>query len=686
MNRLLLFSTLFFVNLSILYAQPETDTIAEKVADPVLIQALRLDTENRKTPIAVSVIDGETVQKGNQQLGLQESVVSVPGLFAINQDNFAQDLRLSIRGFGARAAFGIRGIKLLVDGIPESTPDGQAQVDNLDMGVVRQMQIVRGPASGLYGNASGGVLVLQTEEAPEKFMAEGRATLGSFGFQRYQFKTGFRKGAFSSLIYGSHTNYKGYRTHSEMKNTLLNGRFRFDLDSASHLTFLVNFVNSPMANDPGGVDSVAFTDQPELARDRNELFDSGESVTQGRIAASLRKQLGNHSWFESRAYYLRRDFANKLPFGFGGAVQIDRNYIGGGTSFHQQGSMSEKPWHLHIGIDIDYQADDRLRFMNNEGVLGDKTFDQLESFFSAGTFASWQMDLHDHVHAHASVRYDALVLKAEDRFLSNGDDSGELSFNQLNPMIGLSVDVVPSLSLYGNVATSFETPALSELSANPDGGGGFNPQLKPQNAINFELGAKGYAGKLMRYSVALFYIDVNNELVPYELAAFPDREFYRNAGNSRRLGAELFAEAFLTPSLKLTASYTRNQFTYLDYLVNEDRFDGNFLPGIPKQTAYLGLNYSHSAGFYAKIWWQQIGGIYANDGNDVETDAYLLLNARVGWEIPLSWGLIEPFAGGNNLLDTHYSGNIRINAFGGRFYEPAPGIHAFGGVRVRIGK
>lgn len=683
MNRSLIFLLIFGFAFQLSFSQ--TDTTKAKTLPSIQINALRINSSDLRTPFSVTKIEKKDIQEGNQQLSINESLVAVPGLFALNADNFAQDLRVSIRGFGARAAFGIRGVKLLVDGIPESTPDGQAQVDNVDMGIIQNMQILRGPAAGIYGNAAGGVILLQTEDVPKDPFLEARISAGSYNFQKYQLKAGFRTGKFSSLIYGTHTRTDGYRNHSEMENTLLNGRFRYDWDSLTSLTLFANYINSPLANDPGGVDSSSYVDAPRDARQRNVDFGGGESVQQGRVALSFKKQIQDNQQLQIRAYHLQRDFETKLPFGFGGAVSIDRKYSGGGIAYTYTGAIKDKAYRLQTGIDLDYQADDRTRFFNNEGTIGDLTFDQVESFLSAGLYAYQELYLSPEFNINLSLRFDALQLEAKDAFLSNGDDSGSLSFQQINPMFGLLYAPNNSLSFFANIASSFETPTLSELSANPDGGGGFNPNLNPQKARNYEIGVKGQERK-WKYSLSLFYIQVFDELVPYEIAAFPERDFFRNAGSSNRLGAEFFVQANLAKGLDATGSFSLNEFNYRDYQVNDDIFDDNKLPGIPTQVGYFALSYRHPSGFYAKSWLQTVGAIYTNDRNSVKLEPYSLLNARVAWNFSMPWGELEPFFGVNNIFDKLYPGNVRINAFGGRFYEAGAGAHVFGGVRVRIGK
>ena len=684
LHRILLSLALCFALTGLRAQRPDSSQVVREL-DSVTISALRMESRDSRTPLAVTVIDRATIQRGNQQLSMHEALDPVPGLFALNQENFAQDLRVSIRGFGARSAFGIRGVKIFVDGIPESTPDGQGQVDNVDMGVMDRVEVLRGPASGLYGNASGGVILMETEAPPETPMAEGRVTYGAYNFQRYQLKTGFRAGAFSGLVYGTHTLNDGYRSHSEVKNTLINGRFQYAPDSSSSLSLLLNYVNSPLGNDPGGVDSAAAADQPRLARPLNETFDAGESIEQARIALAYERKLGRGSALQTRAYYLTRDFENKLPLANGGAGFIHPQNPRGGIRYNYARRPANLPYRLRTGIDIDYQADDRTRRMNNQGLTGDLTFDQLETFLSTGAYLVQELYFSPRFHANLGLRYDALVLRAEDRFLSDGDDSGSLNYRQFNPVLGLLYAASARLSLYANVATSFETPALSELSANPSGGGGFNLELKPQQAINYEAGIKG-SHRRFQYSAALFYIRVSDELVPYELQAFAGRIFYRNAGKSQRMGAELTASARLAPGLDLSANSTYGRFTSLDYESGGDRYDGNRLPGIPDHMFYTGISYAHRKGFYARIWARHTGQIYASDNNATRTPGYTLVQLRAAWAFTFPGGQIEPFAGGNNLLNETYAGNLRINAFAARYYEPGAAIHTFGGVRVRVGK
>ncbi len=668
-----------------LFSQNESDTLWTEQLQEVEISASRMDGAASKVPAALSIINQTQIQTAQPQLSLNESLPFVPGLFALNPDNFAQDLRVSIRGFGARAAFGIRGIKIMVDGLPETTPDGQSQVDNLDLGILQQMEIIRGPASGLYGNASGGVINVKTETPPGTLFAEARLLAGSYGLQQYQLKTGQQIGAFSYLLHGSHTSLDGYRENSGVKNTLLNGKFNFRLNEGHQFSLILNHVDSPQADDPGGINRAALEADRRQARDANIQYQGGEEVVQSKVGLVYQGQFSPKHSLNARLFYINRDFNNRLPFGFGGIVGIQRAFYGGGFTyqFEQNGEVTN--YRLRLGLDWEDQSDDRMRFMNLDGQQGNLTFDQQENFRNLGLYLLQDLSWNDWTFK-LGLRLDAARLEALDRFLSDGDDSGKIELDNFNPIAGVSYYISDALNVYSSFSTSFETPALSELSNNPDGGGGFNEALEPQKAQNYELGLKGRAGNKLKYSLAFFYLDITNELIPFELEDFPGRTFYRNAGSSSRKGLELESNLLITSGLIAQLSYTYSDFQYEDFETDNGNLEGNVTPGIPKHTAAAGLNYLSPGGFFASLQARFVGEMYLNDSNTETDDAYALVNLRVRQSFEFSNWTLEPFFGLNNLFNAFYNSNIRINAFGGRYFEPGAERNVYVGVRVRIGK
>ncbi len=301
---------------------------------------------------------------------------------------------------------------------------------------------------------------------------------------------------------------------------------------------------------------------------------------------------------------------------------------------------------------------------------------------SFGSFIIQELSLADKFKTMLGLRYDVVRLKANDHFLSDGDQSGTSTLNSFNPTFGLVYSVSDAWNLYGNISTSFETPTLGELSNNPTGEGGFNIVLEPQKANNYEIGFKGIANNKLKYEIALFTIDVKNEIVPFELEAYPGRIFYQNAGSTDRNGTEISLTYSLTKNIKAFLNYTFSDFKYDTF----QTFDGKVLPGIPKHSTFLALNFSELKGFFGSLQNRIVGELFANNSNTVIERGYVVTNLKLGYQKQfINWHL-EPFLGINNLFNKKYNDNIRINAFGGRFYEPAPRINFYGGIKIRTGK
>ena len=384
-----------------------------------------------------------------------------------------------------------------------------------------------------------------------------------------------------------------------------------------------------------------------------------------------------------RNYYVWRDFANKLPFTGGGSVDLERFFYGIGAQY-SLGDFLPNGIGLAFGIDYDRQDDDRQRFDNNDGVIGSQTFDQNERVDSTGIYIQGEYQLNDAWTLQAGLRYDELSYDVSDRFLTNGDDSGTLNFNELSQSLGLNYKFAPGV-LFASYSSSFETPTTTEL-ANPDASGGFNPSLKPQLADNFEIGYKGGTENLF-YEISLFQIDLENELIPFELAAFPGRTFYSNAGSSDRRGLETALSWQNNSGFGIDASFTWSDFEFDSFIDdNGNDFSGNQLPGLPKQFGYLGFSYATDNGFSGVLETVYSGDLYANNANSAEVSSYTVANLRFNIDIESGKWLFRTYAGINNLFDESYNNNIRINAFGSRFFEPAPGRHVYVGVVVNYAR
>ena len=649
--------------------------------DEIVVTATRLESTLRDVSRSVSVIDKDQIQNGQQLLGLDESLAGVPGLYMQNRYNFAQDLKISLRGFGARSSFGIRGVRIFVDDIPETLPDGQAQVDSIDLGSTGRIEVLRGPASTLYGNAAGGVIAVYSELGETDPYVEAAVAGGNYEYQRYQLKVAGTHRSVDYMLSGTHTELDGYRDFSRARGASVNGKLGIQFTDRDELLIAVNHTDQPQAQDPGGIDAAQLALDRRSARPLNVQFDAGEELSQQRIGGIYRTdRLGGTLML--RNYYVWRDFTNRLPFVAGGAVELQRFFYGVGVQYSNTEAVSGR-LRLVTGFDLDRQDDDRLRFDNNNGTVGAMVFEQNETVDSNGVFLQGQYALRDDWSFLAGLRYDQVQFDVADYYLADGDDSGALEFDQWSPSLALNHHIGPGV-VFASWSSSFETPTTTEL-ANPDGSGGFNSSLMPQIADNYELGFKASHESLF-YEISVFHIELEDELIPFEVASSPGRTFYSNAGASTRNGIEAAISWRNRNGFSADVSYTWSDFTFDEFVEDGEDFSGNQLPGLPEHFAYFGLSYAASPGLSATFETLYSGSLYSSNDNATSVGSYFVSNLRLGYEwLPGDW-MIRPYVAVNNIFDEQYNSNIRVNALGGRYYEVAPERNVFAGIVVDFGR
>ena len=671
---------IFLLGSEFIFAQNDS-TLRSKELQAITVFSSRFTTKDIQTPLSITVIDQSHLQIGQSKISIFEALGAVSGIFAMNSENFAQDLRISIRGFGARASFGIRGIKVISDGIPESIPDGTAKVGNLDVGTMERMEIIKGPSSGLYGNASGGVISIFSENSETPF-AEIQTQIGAYGLQRYQFKTGQRINKLMYFASASRLLSTGFRDHSTLERNFLNGKLIYNFSENTKITFLANLIDSPKAEDSGALLQTEIDKNRRQARQQNLDFDASEKFNQSRIALLYDQNFNKKHAINAKIFYLNRDFASKQALEVSGQIAFQRAFSGGGVNYQ----FTTDKYRLKTGLDLENQQDDRQRYDNKNGDRGVLRLDQTEEFTNIGVFLLQEFSIAKKIKMTLNTRFDDIQLRVSDKFLSDGNQSATQSFQRFSPMLGLSFSPTLSSSIYTNISTNFETPSLNELSNNPSGTGGFNPILKPQQSRNYEVGYKEILGKKFRVDASIFYIEVTDEIVPYQLAGQVGRTYFRNAGLSERKGLELGLTYKIRAGLTTYFNYTYSNFQYKTYQTTAGNFDGNILPGIPKHNIYGEIRYFPRTGLYAITQLRSIGKIYANDANTVINDSYFTVNFRAGYQYKIKDLQFEPFVGVNNLLNEIYNANIQINATANRYFEPAQGSFVFGGISLRFSK
>ncbi|NQY77503.1 MAG: TonB-dependent receptor [Halomonas sp.] len=667
--------------LSTAFAAPvwaQTDT--EAVLPTVEVSAPRLARELYATPAAVSTIDQDAIAQGQQRVRLDESLNRVPGVFLQNRDNFAQGQRISIRGFGARAPFGVRGITVMVDGIPYTLPDGQAQLDAIDLDSAERIEVIRGPSSVLYGNAAGGVIDITTADGRDNPGTRLRMGAGSDGYQKMALQNGGVQGDWSHHISLTALNVDGYREQSSTEKYLLNAKLRRELGSDRALTAIINLLDNPRSEDPGALNAREVAEGRDQAAPNSLALDAGQTVDQQLIGLQYEDLSAGEGELYLKGFIAQRDFEQQLPFVGSSRLGYQRDYMGASAEYHHEVTLGNLPLNYIVGVDAVRQKDDRFRNdVNPQGAVGEPLADETQTATSTGVFAQGDLALSELLTLSLGTRFDRVDLDVDDDFAADGDQSGQRTFNEWSGSAGLSYRYRPQHQAYINTGTAFETPTFSEF-ANP-AGGGFNPSVEPQKAWNREVGLRGYIAPLaLDYDVALFSVRVRDELVPYDEGG---RTFYQNAGDTKRDGVELALGWQLADQWRLDSALTLARYEFDEFATPSERFDGNRIPGLPEQTWVNQLTWENLDERFATLETEYVGDLVADNANETSVDSYWLVNLRVGdgWQLSQQTRL-SAYVGLRNLLDEEHYSNVRLNGTFGRFYEPAPGRSVYGGVEL----
>lgn len=539
----------------------------------------------------------------------------------------------------------------------------------------------------MYGNASGGVISLTSEGGGPEPYAQVRVAGGKYGYQKTQFKTGGRTDRVDYLVSYSDQELDGWREQSAYKNELLTGRFDIDLGNDRKFLTVVNFTDQPVSDDAGGITREQAATNPRAAFPANVQFAAGEALEQTRVGFVYTTPVGERGTIEARNYYAWRDFANSLPVQAGGIVEFDRKFVGGGFNYNYDGFWLDRPNRFIVGIDFDDQDDDRQRFNNDPGRA--LTFQQNERVKSQGIFVQNELSVSERVLLTLGLRFDKVKFDVTDYFLGDGDDSGVLEFDDTSPMVGVVVDLSDNLAFYSTYSSAFETPTTTELNQPFLTQGGFNQALSPQFAENFEVGLRGRIGSNHRYELALFTIDVDDELIPYPVFTAPGgtvvsgRNYFENAAKSSREGLEFSWIGRPTERLRTTVSYAYSDFKFDNFVDSAGTsFNGNVIPGTAENVLFAEIAYTAPRGWFIAGDALYTDEQYADNANSAAglVDDYTLVNLRFGYDIELGKLTLSPFAGVHNVTDEAYTANVRLNAFGGRFFEPGPGRNGYAGI------
>jgi iron complex outermembrane receptor protein len=655
-------------------------------------------------PYAISVTQPDSLRPGSRQLALDELLLLIPGIAVSNRNNPTQDPRVTIRGFGARSAFGVRGVRVLRDGIPLTLPDGQTPIDYVDLESVESIQVIRGAASALYGNASGGVIDLRTGvPPPAPFGASLRASGGSYGMKRLHGMAGGTSDPFTYQASVTRTEMGGFRDYSRQETTHALARAELRRGSTTWSLQGIGF-DMPVADNPGALTAAQFATNPRMAEVNTVRTRARKDVRQGQLSLAATRS-GDPGELSAAVYGGARDLYNPLAFGI---IAVDR--VSYGTTLRATMAPRALPGGDHrisLGLDAQRQEDDRERFENcNDGATpipatcspsgserGALVQSQRELVTGIGVYLRDEVALNSWLTGSAGVRQDITVFEIDDRFITadDPDDSDDRSLPALTGMGGLVARLGALTSLYANVSSSFETPTATEVVNKPDGSAGINPDLEAQRALSYEIGAKGFILPAIAYDGAIFLTRVRGELIPFEVPGGGGRRYFRNAGRTERRGLELGVRAEAGP-VRAGLSYSYADYEFTDYKVvtgsgataDTTVFDGKRIPGIPVHQAQASLTWL-GANVHGTLETIAVSRTLVDDANSASAAGYGLVNLRVGGFLPLgAMGRVEPVVGVHNLFDRSYVGSVSVNAapMFGRYYEPAPGRTIYAGLTI----
>ncbi len=677
------------------------------VVQTITVTATRIATPAFDIPASIDLISLSPDTDSRPGINISETLGGVPGLLARDRQNYAQDVQISVRGFGARSAFGIRGVRLYVDGIPATLPDGQGQISNVDLGSAATVEVLRGPFSALYGNSSGGVLQVFTEDGTGTPRWSVGVGAGSDGQLRYDAKLAGASGAFGYVFSGSHFETDGFRDHSAVRRDIENLKLSFKLDDASKLTLVGNAVDMPLAQDPLGLSRDELGANTRGVDHSALLFDTRKSINQTQAGLVYERRVDASNDLRVLVYDGHRETtqfqaipvaSQTNPLSPGGVISLQRDYDGADLRWTTKGAMGAQRWSLVGGLAYDKLREHRQGFENfggptddvTTGVQGALRRDEVNDVTDLDPYAQVQWHPTEAWTVDAGVRRSSVRFTSRDAYITaaNPDDSGSARYSATLPVIGVLFALQPGVHLYATAGKGFETPTLNELAYRPHGDTGLNLALQPSRSNSIELGVKTRSNVYGDVNIAVFGTRTSDEIVT--LSNTGGRATYQNVASTRRLGVELEWSKQLADDIGLRASYTALSAQYTDAFLACTSTpcpapvvpiaSGNRIPGIARNAAFASLNWAPSVGWRAGVEARYLSRVFVNDANTDAAGGFATASVSAGYLLPAGPWTFSGFARVDNVTGRHYVGSVIVNEGNSRFFEPAPGRTLFAGI------
>ena len=672
--------------------------------DSVVVSASRSEQRSFDASAAIQSVDREAIQDAGPQVNLSETLNRVPGLTILNRQNYAQDLQVSIRGFGARTAFGIRGIRLLIDGIPATTPDGQGQGSSISLPSTERIEVLRGPLAQLYGNSAGGVIQAFTREAPDtpEFMYQYYA--GSYGMHRNDWQYAGKNGAVGIVADYSTFDTNGYRDNSATQRKQFNGKLSFGPDEKTRVNVVFNQFDMPLAQDPAGLTATQLAANPQQAGTSTASTRTRKIVLQNQVGSTLVHQIDNDSAVTARAYYGTRD---NTQYQSGNTwIGLNRTYYGMGLQYNAQSNWGTTPVRWATGYEFDRSREYRQGGVARNGEKDPSAANQVNGVNRSENNQAENSDLFlqatflasERVSYTLGARNSTVRFVSDDYYISpptNGDGSGNVSYSAFSPVMGVTYHATDNLNLYANYGRGFETPTLAEAAytSTTVATSTFNTTLNAARSEHYEIGAKWLPSKATRFDATLYQINTLDEVVI--LNSSGGITTYKNAPGTSRTGLELSSYNLLTERWRANVA-----LSWIDAIYSQTFMSGstkvvnnNKLPGIPQHFLFSELVWSSQAapapkartlGTTAGVEMVSAGRLYADDTNANSADGYTVFNLKASHAWRMGKGRLTGYARVDNVTDQKYVGSVIVNQSSSQFYEPAPGVNYTVGLSLMV--
>ncbi|HEX4855546.1 MAG TPA: TonB-dependent receptor [Limnobacter sp.] len=656
---------------------------AEKL-DDFVVSATREARDPFEVPASVDKVNADTLEKAASfQVNLSETLTRVPGLVINNRNNFAQDLQISIRGFGARSTSGVRGVRLFSDGIPATMPDGSGQISHFSLSSTESIEVLRGPFSSLYGNSSGGVILLTTENPRVGTELELNQVFGTDDTRRTGVKLNKGNEQVGIVMDASTFRTDGYRDHSKARRDNFNSKMVWNLSPDTRLSWVLNYVDIPLAQDPVGLTAAQLAANRKQAGTNAVLRNSNKTVEQSQTGVVLEHRFNQTTNITLSPYYGDRKVRQVLASGT--VIDLKNEYSGADLRIGHQTSLLEKPLFLNAGLTVGELDQARLGFPSETAARNRdeaNTASQFDQYIQAEYF------LTDRLSLLTGVRNSSIEIDSRDQFVSNGDGSGSRKHDELTANVGFTYRLQPNVSTYISYGEGFETPTLLETAYIPPTVLSFNSQLEPAKSQQLEVGFKGKF-QATRVNAALYTVDTENEIVVDTTSSGVSS--FKNAGATSRIGAELALEHAFNQQWRAYGALNLIRATYDNRFTSQINGSpvsvpaGNSLPSIPKKTFFGELVYKPSSLVEAATELRYVDQLFANDANSASAPSYTVVNLRASKDWPLAGGWnVRTYARADNVFDKEYVGSVIVNQTANQFFEPAAERQLMAGVTLSL--